>query len=97
MTPEAGTPFLGIGLCTLAFPVGHGFSYRHNRERDRERTPNIGCIMFLPYGRIIPMHFTIILGGFVGAETGGSLPLFLGLKTVADVAMHMVEHAERGK
>ncbi|MBM4444915.1 MAG: hypothetical protein FJ020_06405 [Chloroflexi bacterium] len=97
MTPEAGTPFLGMGLCTLAFLIGHGFSYRHNRERDRERTPNIGCIMFLPYGRIIPMHFTIILGGFVGAESGGSLLLFLGLKTVADAVMHMVEHAERGK
>ncbi len=94
-TPVPGTPVLGIGLCILAFLIGHGFSYWHNRQRDRERTPNIGCVMFLPYGRIIPMHFTIIFGGFVGAESGGSLLLFLGLKTLADVMMHMMEHAER--
>jgi hypothetical protein len=94
-TPVSGTPFLGIALCTLAFLIGHGFSYRYYRQRDRERTPNIGCIMFLPYGRIVPMHFTIIFGGFVGAESGGSLLLFLGLKALADVVMHMMEHGER--
>ena len=94
-TPVSATPFLGIVLCILAFLISHWFSYRYYRQRDVERTPNIGCIMFLPYGRIIPMHFTIIFGGFVGAESGGSLLLFLGLKTLADVVMHMMEHAER--
>jgi hypothetical protein len=36
------------------------------------------------------MHLTIIFGRFAG---GGSLILFLVLKTVADLVMHAVEHA----
>lgn len=32
----------------------------------REGVPNLGAMMFAPYARIVPMHMTIILGGFVG-------------------------------
>jgi hypothetical protein len=52
--------------------------------------------MFFPYGRIIPMHFTIIFGGWFGAESTGALLIFLVLKTLADVIMHMAEHADSG-
>ena len=44
--------------------------------------------MFYPYARIIPMHLTIIFG----SSFGGTLPLFLVLKTFADAIMHVVEH-----
>ena len=92
--PSPDMPVLGIAVCVLAFLLNHGFSYWHNRQRDMNRTPNIGTIMFFPYARIIPMHLTILLGSHFAKESRGELMLFLGLKTLADVIMHMVEHAD---
>lgn len=64
--------------------------------KEREPRPNLGNMMFSPYGRIIPMHLTIIFGGFVGM--GGSLLsldgglaliiFFTLLKTIIDVISH---------
>jgi hypothetical protein len=49
--------------------------------------------MFYPYVRIIPMHIMIVLGSrFLGDNTL-ALVMFLLLKTAADVAMHIIEHA----
>lgn len=90
---QSDTPIIGIVMCVLMFLVNHAFSYRHNRERDAERIPNIGTIMFFPYARIVPMHLTIIFGKAFLKGSAGELLLFLGLKTIADVVMHMVEHS----
>ena len=54
------------------------------------RVPNIGALMFLPYLRVIPMHLAILLGVALGDVLGRLL--FGTLKTVADVAMHKIEH-----
>ncbi len=86
-----GVTIAGMGSVLLTaglFFVNHLFSFMYNRPRDSERQ-NIGTLMFYPYARIIPMHLTIILGMTMGQA---ALPLFLGLKTVADVVMHVVEH-----
>lgn len=72
----------------LLFLGNHVFSYFYNRPRDTGRQ-KIGTLMFYPYARIVPMHLTIILGVFLG----GGLLLFLLLKTLADVVMHVVEHS----
>ena len=85
------TPWLWA--CTAAFAVNHFWSYRYNRDLDRQGTPNIGTLMFTPYLRIVPMHLTIIFGGLL-VHTGAGLLLFGALKTAADVAMHVVEHAQ---
>jgi len=45
--------------------------------------------MFFPYARIIPMHLTIIFGMLLGK---GAIVLFLTLKTLADMIMHVLEH-----
>ena len=71
----------------LLFLANHVYSYFYNKPRDTGRQ-NIGTLMFYPYARIVPMHFTIILGGFLS----GGLLLFLLLKTLADAIMHVVEH-----
>jgi hypothetical protein len=76
----------------VGFALNHLWSYRYNRDLDRQGTPNVGTLMFTPYLRIIPMHFTILTGGLLG-QGAASLLLFGALKTVADVAMHVVEHA----
>jgi len=75
-------------LCTLGFALNHFWSYRYNREIDRQGTPNIGTLMFTPYLRIVPMHLTILAGGFLGK----GLLLFGGLKILADIGMHLIEH-----
>jgi hypothetical protein len=46
--------------------------------------------MFFPYARIIPMHIVLLTYGVVVKE--GALIIFLGLKILADVLMHVVEH-----
>ncbi len=90
----SGMPVFYVAACILIFLVNHGFSYWHNRQRDLSRTPNIGTIMFFPYARIVPMHLTIIFGSHFSKYSTGILALFLGLKTLADLIMHMVEHAD---
>jgi len=72
---------------SLLFLGNHVYSYLYNKPRDAGRQ-NIGALMCYPYARIVPMHLTICLGGFLG----GGLLLFLLLKTLADAIMHVVEH-----
>jgi len=83
-------------MCVAAFALNHFWSYRYNHELDRQGTPNIGTLMFTPYLRIVPMHLTIIFGGMF-MNTGGSLLLFGVLKTLSDIGMHAVEHAQLKK
>jgi hypothetical protein len=64
------------------------------------RGRNLGRVMFAPYVRIVPMHLAIIIGGFVGYHPGLTLGFFQGLKAIADVSTHMVQHrlpVHRGK
>ena len=51
------------------FSVHYGFFHVVYRAG----TPNIGTLMFLPYGRIIPMHLTIIVGGALGGDSAWSV------------------------
>jgi hypothetical protein len=92
--PFPDTPVLLIVVPILTFLINHGFSYRYNRKSDRSKTPNIGTIMFSPYARIIPMHLTILFGSQFATDSGGKLFVFLGLKTLADVIMHMLKHSD---
>lgn len=88
-----GFPLFNVLLCIGVFYLNHWFSYRYNREQEQDRVPNIGSIMFYPYIRIIPMHLMIITGITFFGGGGGALIIFLLMKTAADVAMHVIEHA----
>lgn len=77
----------------LVFFFNHRFSYRYNLEKDLARVPNIGTMMFFPYLRIVPMHLMIIFGSGIAGGSTAKLLLFLVLKTIADVIMHLIEHA----
>lgn len=78
-----------MALCIVGFFAAHKYSLGHNAKSDfKQKRPNLSTLMFYPYLRIIPMHFTIILGGTMG----GAMVIFMVLKTVADAGMHMVEH-----
>lgn len=81
-----------VAISGFAFFANHLFSYLDNRHRARKTPPNIGTMMAFPYIRILPMH-AFILGGALLAATGGwAIAFFMVLKTVADEAMHIIEH-----
>ena len=92
-TVAGGFPVFNVLVCIGVFYLNHWFSYRYNREQEQERVPNIGNLMFFPYIRIIPMHLMIVAGVTVLGGSTGALIVFLLLKTAADVAMHVIEHA----
>nr|MCU0600492.1 DUF6498-containing protein [Desulfobacterales bacterium] len=83
---------LGVFVCVAVFFYNHRYSYAYNLENDLKRIPNIGTLMFFPYARILPMHFTIIMGSWMADAGMGELAFFLLLKTLADWIMHVVEH-----
>ena len=94
-TPLSVLSAIGIAVCILIFLVNHWFSYKKNRLSDMNRTLKLGTVFMTPYVRIIPMHLTIILGGVLITEGSMNtlvLLLFLVLKTLADVIMHIIEH-----
>jgi len=62
-------------------------NFVQNKIRNRTEDVSVSAMFFMPYARIIPMHLTILLPEFFKL----SAPLlFLGLKTFADVIMHLV-------
>ena len=94
------TNVIYILVSTAIFFINHLYSFLHNRKKDKKKQ-NIGRVMFFPYARIIPMHLTIVVGiPFLGGgliQTTLVLFLFLILKTIADVVMHTIEHADLDK
>jgi hypothetical protein len=72
-----------------AFLVNHFYSFFYNKRRDEKKVVSLRTLMARPYGRIIPMHLTIIFGPLLGAV---ALPFFLILKTIADIISHVREH-----
>ena len=52
-----------------------------------QHSPNVGSVFFLPYLRIVPMHLCILVPAFLHTS---SMMLFLILKTLMDVVMHLI-------
>lgn len=101
--PSGFAEIAGIVLAALvpalAFVPGHLASYLADL-RGGDATPGTMQEAFTaPYTRIMPMHLTIILGGFLASflpsATGarGILLLFMALKTWADLRGHARQHA----
>jgi hypothetical protein len=84
-----------VFLTSSIFFANHLISYFINRAEDSKKQKNIGTVMFFPYARIVPMHLTIIFGGaymMQGTFQPMILLFFMGLKTLADLVMHFIEH-----
>lgn len=96
-TSSSGTTFLFISAAT--FFVSYLIEFINSRKAENVELPNIGQVMFAPYTRILPMHLTIILGGFIGAAGGffstntnlAIIILFTAIKTVVDLITHSVD------
>ena len=55
--------------------------------------------MFAPYGRLVILHLTILLGAFaimvIGAPVG-AVAVLVALKTAMDLGFHLREHRSVG-
>lgn len=92
---KLGDPLLStelelIVLLGTGFALAHGLSQRVNLAADLRHEQNIGALMFLPYARIVPMHVTILFAHRL--QLASAMILFVCLKTIADVVMHVFEH-----
>lgn len=89
LTPSISA--LSFALCIIAFLGTHGFSYWESRQKVAATKPNIWSLMFHPYARVVPMWLTLTIGIQYARDYSTTLFLFLGLKTLADVIMHVTE------
>ncbi|MBK7377971.1 MAG: hypothetical protein IPJ03_03025 [Ignavibacteriales bacterium] len=82
----------------VIFFVSYLIEFISSRTKPSSEIPNIGKLMFAPYARIIPMHLTIILGGFATAfgdifSTDTNffiIVLFVMIKTSVDLITHSI-------
>lgn len=87
---------LTIPFAVLALTISHGISYWFNFIKGGEylRT-SAAAQMFAPYGRLMVLHITIIVGGMAIAFTGApaaAVAILVLLKTVLDVGFHLASH-----
>ena len=67
--------------------VNQMVTFIRNKLAYAKQAPDLGYMFFLPYLRIIPMHFTILLPAFLNWEPA---MIFLILKAVFDVVGHII-------
>jgi len=83
-------------IAGVALFISHGASFLFNYVGRREylRVSAAGQ-MFAPYGRLVILHLTILLGAFaimvIGAPVG-AIAVLVALKTAMDLGFHLREH-----
>jgi hypothetical protein len=86
------------------FVANHAYSFLHHRHAERLTDDYVKELFVAPYYRIVPMHLTIMVGGFATILLGIAgidatiwvLVFFLVAKTYTDVRMHLYKHAGKG-
>ena len=93
---SSGFEFGSLLLAVIALAISHGLSFWFNYlGRGEYRRTSAASQMFAPYGRLVVLHITIILGGMAIAFTGApaaALAILVVLKTLMDVGFHLAEH-----
>jgi hypothetical protein len=90
----------GIGWGCLAVAASHAFSFAHNYLASgeyRNAAPHV--LMFQPYARVMILHVTILVGGFLAQVMGAplaTLVVLVGLKTAIDLYAHLAERRKLG-
>lgn len=89
----------GVGIALLGLIISHGVSFISNYLWQGEfLRAHASALMFQPYGRVVILHITILLGGFLVMALGQpimALLLLVTLKTGVDIAAHLREHKKR--
>ena len=89
---------LAVFFVIVGLFISHGVSYAYNYiGRGEYLRTSVSAQMNAPYGRLVVLHLTIIVGGmaiaFTGAPSAAVLILVL-LKTGLDLGLHLAEHRE---
>lgn len=88
-----GSVLIGAAALFLSHGASFLFNYIANDEYQRTSPARQAAA---PYGRVVVLHLTILIGGFVvaflGAPIGALLILVVG-KTLLDLGLHRREHA----
>lgn len=91
-------PFVLLKLwpALLALGISHTLSFVLNfLGRQEYRNMQLNQQMTQPYKRIVVMHLTLLLGGFLSMVLASPLPaliLMLGMKLLVDIRAHLAEH-----
>ena len=87
---------LGILLVVVGLFISHGLSYRLNFiGRGEYLRTTAAQQMFAPYGRLVVLHITIIVGAIVIGMTGApasAIVVLVLLKIALDLGLHLAEH-----
>jgi hypothetical protein len=87
---------LQIGGAVLALILSHTISFITNYIGNGEyKTATLSELMVQPYGRVIILHLTILVGGFLVMALGSpiiGLILLIVLKTFVDLKAHIKQH-----
>ena len=89
----------GLLLTAMGLLVSHAVSFIGNvlvRGEDLDRPPK--ALMAQPYGRVVVLHVTLVLGAglMLGlGEPAIGLALFVLLKTIVDLGAHLRSHRPR--
>jgi hypothetical protein len=91
---------LAVAIVLVGMVISHGLSYRFNYVgRGEYRRTSVSAQMTAPYGRLVVLHLTIIVGGLAIATTGApaaAVLILVLLKTGLDLGLHLAEHREPG-
>ena len=77
-------------LCAGAFAINQVFTLIRGMMMDAAGCPKLMTLVFLPGPRVLAMHLTMVFGLFL-VSGGLGLVLVGGVKTLADVAMYVIE------
>jgi hypothetical protein len=105
---QTGTPMPGfsdvlgliagqqLGWAVLGLILSHTISFITNYIGNGEyKNANLSELMAQPYGRVVILHLTILLGGFTVMALGSpviGLILLITLKTFVDIKTHLKQH-----
>lgn len=85
-----------VALGALALLASHAVSFVTNFVgRGEYRTTTLDGLFIAPYGRVVVLHLTVLLGGFAALGVGGGaalVALLVVFKTGLDLVFHLREH-----
>ena len=101
LSDTVGTVFsANLGWAVLALAVSHAVSLVINYIGKGEyKSTSLNQLMMQPYGRVVILHMTIIIGGILVTIIGApvvSLVLLIALKTFIDIKAHLKQHSFLG-
>ena len=96
--PDFGTTLnpLAIVFVLVCLFISHGVSYVFNYiGRGEYLRTTAAAQMFAPYGRLVVMHVTVIIGAMAISVTGApaaAIVVLVLLKIALDLGLHLAEH-----